>query len=132
MRFFRQKILTSARLAVNNAEYGYIARTQSGKIDYSTQYRNADGSPSPKIILEEVIGGGKFIIAECVPDTEAKKIHIISARKIKSGNGQVLNVESTDSPQPTSETLLDGITATDSITENEPKVNSNAQKSMEK
>jgi len=28
---------------------------------------------------------------------EGKKIHIISARKIKSGNGQVLDVESTDS-----------------------------------
>lgn len=113
--------------AVNNAESGYIARTQTGEIDYSTQYRNADGSPSPKIILEKSIGDGKFIVAECVPDTAAKKIHIISARKIKSGNGQVLNVKSNDSPQPTSETLLDGITATDSISDSAEKVNRNSE-----
>ena len=118
--------------AVNNADSGHIARTQMGEIDYSTQYRNADGSPSPKIVLEKSIGDGKFIVAECVPDTTAKKIHIISARKIKSGNGQVLNVKSNDSPQPTSETLLDGITATDSITETEKKSNPSDENSSEK
>ena len=65
--------------AVNNAESGYIARTQTGEIDYSTQYRNADGSPSPKIILEKSIGDGKFIVAECVPDSTKKIIWITSA-----------------------------------------------------
>ena len=61
----------------------------------------------------------------------AKKIHIISARKIKSGNGQVLNVKSDDSPQPTSETLLDGITATNSITDFDGKVNTSYEKISE-
>ena len=103
--------------AVNNADSGYIARTQTGNIDYSTQYKNRDGTPSPKIMIEKAIGDGKYIVAECVPDTEAKKIHIISARKIKSDNGQVLNIESSDSPQPTSETLLDGIAADNSISQ---------------
>ena len=59
--------------AVNNADSGYIARTQTGAIDYSTQYRNADGSPSPKVIIEKSIGNGKIVVAECVPDTEGKK-----------------------------------------------------------
>ena len=58
---------------------------------------------------------------ECVPDAASKKIHIISARKTKSDNGQVLNVKSEDSPQPTSETLLDGIAAKNSIPQN-PKM----------
>ena len=44
-----------------------------------------------------------------------KKIYIIIARKIKDGNGQVLNMKSNDSPQPTPETLLDGITAINSM-----------------
>ena len=100
--------------AVNNAENGHIARTQNGAIDYSTQYKNADGTLAPKVILEKEIEDGKIIIAECVPDSTSKKIHIVSARKIKSSNGQVLNVEE-DSPQPTSKTLLDGIATTDSI-----------------
>ena len=118
--------------AVNNAEYGYIARTQTGKIDYSSQYRNADGSNSPKIILEKSIGDGKLIVVECVPDAAGKKIHIISARKIKSGKGQVLNVKSNDSPQPTSETLLDGITTNNSISEKAPDVNPSAKNTAEK
>lgn len=114
---------------VNNADSGYIARTQNGNVDYSTHYKNRDGTLAPKIILEKFIGDGKFVVAECVPDTAAKKIHIISARKIKSGNGQVLNVDSNESPQPTSETLLDGITATDSISQKPENVNSNSKKS---
>ena len=118
--------------AVNNADSGHIARTQTGEVDYSAQYKNADGTPSPKLIIETSIGDGKFIVAECVPDTAAKRIHIISARKIKGGNGQVLNVESTDSPQPTSETLLDGITANDSITDSAEKVNRYSEKTDKK
>ena len=103
--------------AANYAESGRMARTKNGKIDYSTQYRNSDGSPSPKILLEKEIGNGRFIIAECVPDSNSKKIHIISARIEKGDKGQVLNVESSDSPQPTSETPLDGNVTKDSITQ---------------
>ena len=75
---------------------------------------------------------GKYIVAECVPDTEAKKIHIISARKIKSDNGQVLNIESSDSPQPTSETLLDGIAADNSISRKAQNSNTFSQKKFGK
>lgn len=67
--------------AVNNADSGYIARTQTGKIDYSTQYKNRDGTPSPKIIIEKSIGDGKYIVAECVPDTEAKKFILLAQEK---------------------------------------------------
>ena len=109
--------------AANYAESGKIARTQNGEIDYSTQYRNSDGSPSPKVILEKTIGDRNFIIAECVPDTNSKKIHIISARIQKGDKGQVLNVESSDSPQPTSETPLDGNVTNNSITQPEDSVN---------
>ena len=56
-----------------------------------------------------------MIVTECVPDSDAQKIHIISARITKGGNGQELNIESTDSPQLTSKTVLDSITTNNSI-----------------
>ena len=71
----------------------------------------------------------KMIIAECVPDTTAKKIQIISARKIKSDNGQVLNVEPNSSPQPTSKTLLDYNVANNIVPNNSENVNSNERNS---
>ena len=117
---------------VNNADNGYVARTQTGEIDYSYHYKNADGTPSPKIILEKNIGNDTFVVAECVPDRKSKVIHIISARKIKSGNGQVLNVETDVSPQPTSKTLLDGITATNIIPENAENVKGIDENSSDK
>ena len=92
-------------------------------MDYDTQYKNRDGTPSPKIVLEKVIGDGKIIIVGCVSDASSKKIHIISARKTKSDNGQVLNMESEESPQPTSKTPLDGIVAKISITDKTQNVN---------
>ncbi|MBE6655483.1 MAG: hypothetical protein E7609_01260 [Ruminococcaceae bacterium] len=118
--------------AVNNADNGYAARKQSGEIDYSSKYKNADGTLAPKIILEKEIGDEKIIVVECVPDASSKQVHIVSARKIKNGNGQVLNVESTDSPQPTSETLLDGISATDSVAQSTEKSNPSDEKSSKK
>lgn len=65
---------------------------------------------------------------ECVPETKARKIHIISARKIKNGNGQVLDMKSKDSPQPTSRTPLDGIAADSSISHSAKKSNPSAKK----
>ena len=115
---------------VNNADNGYIGINKKGEIDYSTHYRNKDGSRAPKVVLETSIGNGIFVVTECVPDTPSKKIHIVSARKIKSGNGQELNMESEDSPQPTSKTLVDGIATTNSITDPEEKVNSKSQFSL--
>ena len=109
--------------AANYAESGRIARKQNGELDYSTQYRNRDGSPSPKVILEKSIGDGKLIVAECVPDTSGKKIHVISARIEKGDKGQVLNIESYDSPQPTSKTPLGGDVTIDSIPQNSNSVN---------
>ena len=115
--------------AANNAETAYVARTKDGDVDYSYHYRNRDGSPSPKILLEKSVETQRMIVTECVPDTDSKKIHIISARIKKSDNGQALNIESNDSPQPTSETPVDGIVTTNSIpqksdlsTENEKNI----------
>ena len=98
---------------------------------YSYHYKNADGTPSPKVMLEKSIGDKKFIVAECVPDSAAKKIHIISARITKSGNGQVLNMKPYDSPQPTSWTLLDGITTINSITDSDKNVNKKTERTSE-
>ncbi len=116
--------------AVNNADDGYIGINKKGEIDYSTHYRNQDGSFAPKIILETAVGNGTFVVTECVPDTPSRKIHIISARKIKSGNGQELNMKSNDFPQPTSRTLVDGITTTYSITDPDENVNTKSQFSL--
>lgn len=126
--------------AANNAENGHIARTQNGTVDYSTKYKNRDGSLAPKIILEKSVGNNKLIVAECVPDSDAKKIHIVSARIIKGDNGQVLNIESKDSPQPTSKTLLDynatyngdNTITTNSIPDSAKKINPSEQNSSEK
>lgn len=116
--------------AVNNADSGYIGTNKKGEIDYSTHYKNKDGSLAPKVVLETSIGNGVFVVTECVPDTPSKKIHIVSARKIKSGNGQVLNMESEDSLQPTSKTPLDGIATTNSITDPDENVNTKSQFSL--
>ena len=63
----------------------------------------------------------------CVP----RRKYISLSRKTKSGNGQVLNVKSAESPQPTSKTLLDGITAIDSIPDLCEKVNSQHEKNSD-
>ena len=81
-------------------------------------------------MMKKNIGDNTFVVAECVPDRKTKVIHIISARKIKNGNGQVLDVETNVSPQPTSETPLDGITATNNIPHSEQKSNSFDKKSL--
>ena len=117
---------------VNNADEGYIARNQNGEVDYSYHYKNNDNSPSPKIMLQKNIGDNTFVVAECVPDRKTKVIHIISARKIKSGNGQVLNVETNASPQPTSKTPLDGITAINSIAQKSKKSNTFDKKTSDR
>ena len=72
-----------------------------------------------QVSVEKEIETQKMIIAECVPDSVSRKIHIISARIIKGDNGQELNIESQDSPQPTSKTPLDGIATTKSIPQNQ-------------
>ena len=118
--------------AANNAEYGRMARTKEGEIDYSTHFRNSDGSPSPKVILEKPIGNGRFIVAECVPDSNSKKIHIVSARIEKGDKGQVLNVKSLDSSQPTSETPLDGHVTKDIVSQDDGSVNRKFSISEEK
>lgn len=115
--------------AANNAEYGRMARTKEGEIDYSTHFRNSDGSPSPKVILEKPIGNGRFIVAECVPDSNSKKIHIVSARIEKGDKGQVLNVKSLDSSQPTSETPLDGHVTKDIVSQDDGSVNTSSENS---
>ncbi len=115
--------------AANNAETAHVARGKDGEVDYTNQYKNSDGTPSPKILLEKAIATQKIIITECVPDTSAKKIHIISARITKGDNGQELNIEPKDSPQPTSKTLLDGIATNSSISQKSEKVNALSEKS---
>ena len=119
--------------AANNAEVGRIGRKQNGSVDYSSVYTNKDGTPSPVIVLEKDIGNGRMIVAECAPDAGAKIVHVISARieKIKEGGrGQELNVEPKSSPQPTSETLLDGGATNHSISHTAPPVNSQTKKSL--
>ena len=82
-------------------------------------------------VLEISIGNRSFAVAERVPDTPSEKNYLISTRKIKSGNGQELNMKPNDSPQPTSKTLVDGITTTNSIPENSENVNINSQFSLD-
>ena len=82
---------------------------------------NTGGSKSSKNSPHD-----ETVSANIIPDSAEKSTE--NAKKCLSGNGQVLNVKSDASPQPTSETLLDGITATDSIIEKSQIVNSNSKK----
>ncbi|MBE6693382.1 MAG: hypothetical protein E7589_01270 [Ruminococcaceae bacterium] len=116
--------------AANNAESAHIAREDDGSVDYDTQYKNSDQSPSPKVMLEKEIGDSKMIVVECVPDSSAKRIYIVSARIEKGSNGQVLNMQSEDRPQPTSKTLRDGIATINSIPHTDGSVNTSDEKSF--
>lgn len=121
-----QNISDFARIgwAANNAENGYIARKKNGEIDTDRQFKNSDGSNSVKIILEKAINDKKMLIAECVPDSILRQIHIISARIEKSGTNQVLNVDK--SAQPTSETMLGDRVTTHSISQKDEKSRGNS------
>ena len=54
---------------------------------------------------------------------QQKTIHIVSARKEKGGNGQMLNIEANASPQLTSKTPYDYPATTNIVPENTEKVN---------
>lgn len=88
---------------VNHSDGGYIARNEDGSLDFSEMFNNSDGTAAPIVLLHKNIGNQQFVVAECVPDSRAKRLHIVSAYKKSSSEGQVLNMESDDSPQPTSE-----------------------------
>ncbi len=99
---------------VNHADDGELARNKDGTIDLSEEFKNSDETPAPIIILRKKIDDQNImVVAECVPDAKAKRLYIISAYKESSSEGQVLNMESNDSPQPTSEVPHDGNATTD-------------------
>lgn len=103
--------------AVDNADEGSIARTNDGKFDYSSHSLNADGTPSPKVVLTKNLGKNIMVVIECVPDNSAKTIRIISAYKKSGSKGQVLYMEPNGSPQRTPEAPLDFNATTDSISQ---------------
>lgn len=93
---------------VNHADGGDIARDVDGSLDYSEVFYNSDGTAAPIVLLHKYIDNHLFVVAECVPDSRSKRLQIVSAYKKSSSEGQVLNMESEDSPQPTSEVPHDG------------------------
>lgn len=97
-------------------------------MDTSSEFRNKKGERSPKIALKKSVNNNTFVVIECVPESNKKTIHIVSARKEKGGIGQVLNIEANASPQLTSKTPVDYPATTNIIPENTKKVNTSDKK----
>lgn len=115
---------------LNYATDGEILRKKNGKPDLDYEHRNADHSPSPKVLLRRLISDETFFIAECVPDNTAKRIYIKSAYKNKNGSStaQLLSMEPSGSLQPTSETFVGySTTANNSISDSAGNVNRNIE-----
>ena len=110
-------------IIANSADEFEVLRKADGSIDTSAEFRNKKGERSPKIALKKSINNNTFVVIECVPESNKKTIHIVSARKEKGGIGQVLNIEANASPQLTSKTPVDYPATTNIIPENTEKVN---------
>lgn len=110
-------------IIANSADEFEVLRKADGSIDTSAEFRNKKGERSPKIALKKSIDNNTFVVIECVPESNKKTIHIVSARKEKGGIGQVLNIEANASPQLTSKTPVDYPATTNIVPENTEKVN---------
>ena len=100
----------------NHPDTAEVLRNADGSLDWDYRWQNSDQSPSVKVRVSSQIDLTTFYVVECVPDTEKKRLHIESAYIQKnSGKGQQLNIESEDSPQHTSKTLIDSNATNKSI-----------------
>ena len=108
----------------NAADTAEVLKKDDGSFDLDDQYKNADDSPSYKVRVAYEIGNSVYYVAECVPEAKNKRMHIISAYIKKGSKGQELNMDSSESPQPTSKTLLDSNATSSSISQPSDSVNS--------
>ncbi len=98
----------------NTPDGAEFIRDESGELILSNRFLNADGSRAPQIRIHKEIGGNSVYVAECVPDSQNKRIYIVSAYK-KSSTNQLLNIDSEESPQLTPEASFDSGATNDSI-----------------
>ncbi len=118
--------------AAQNAEKIEFLRDKNGKIKSSNRFFNSDGTGAPEIRLEKSTSDGVVYVSECVPDSKNKKIWITSAYTNKNGSkGQLLNMDSIESPQPTSKTSFDGNATNKSISKFLKKSNTFDETSLE-
>ena len=68
------------------------------------------------------------IVSECAIDGENKRIYITSAYKTKNSTNRVLNMETNNSPQPTSKTPFGDRAINDSISNPSEKSNLSDEK----
>ena len=95
----------------------------NGETVFGSQYRDANNRPAPMIRFEKKVNGTYYVV-EAVPDSSAKKLHIVSAYMQKNSGSitQELNMEQS-SPQLTPETPLESMTsAAPTIAQNENAV----------
>ena len=109
--------------AANNATEAVVLRNSKGAVDVDSVYKNADGSPAPKIKTSTPAGDNIFYVIESVPDSMSKRIYIKSAYKRKSSSDQVLNMESDDSPQRTPKASHGNTASDNSISRSDANVN---------
>lgn len=109
--------------AANNATEAVVLRNSKGAVDVDSVYKNADGSPAPKIKTSTPAGDNTFYVIESVPDSVSKRIYIKSAYKRKSSSDQVLNMESDDSPQRTPKASHGNTASDNSISQDSRNVN---------
>ena len=115
----------------NAADQAIVMKKDNGEFDMDSQYKNSDMSPSYKVKLSYKIGEATYYVTECVPDSESKKMHIVSAYIEKGSKGQELDMDSNESPQLTSETLLNSNATKDSIAQTDDSVNISDENSAE-
>ena len=119
--------------AANSPDGGEFIRDGSGKLMLSNRFFNADDSKAPQIRLHKMVDGDTMYISECVLDSKNKRIYITSAYKKladkqKGSTNQLLNIDSNEPPQPTSETSFDGSATNGSISHPDDSVKSQLKK----
>ncbi len=113
----------------NNPDKGYFIRKDDGSLDLSVRYFNADGTRAPQIRLEKIVDGDVVFVSECVPDSANKRIYITSAYIKKGSTNQLLDMDSNESPQPTSEASSDSGATIGSVPQNSESVKRSDEKS---
>ena len=120
--------LAKIKWVIENCDSVDLAKDKKGKIKYSAEYKNSDGSHAALLHYEKRIDG-IYVVAEAVPDSKTKTMVITSARiekGTKKGSVPRAHMQRT-ARSPTSETHL-GLASDISISQTNENINSFTQK----
>ncbi len=115
--------------AMDGATSGEVLKNEDGSFDLDYEFKNSDQTPSYKVRVSRQVDNGLLFVAECVPDSVSKQLHVISAYMQKSDKGQEL-YGTDNSPKPTAEPHLDSNVTDNSIAQNPEKSTETTEKDL--